>query len=139
MLAGVAPGPSTWPATYALERQQFGVPIGSFQAVKHLLADMYVRSGARPERHLRCRRGGRRNPAATTRSGRRPAAKLLAGEAAIANAGTAVQVLGGMGFTWDMLPNHLLKRAWVLEQAFGTADDHAAAPRRRRSWRRGDR
>ena len=26
-----------------------------------------------------------------------------------------------MGFTWDMLPNYLLKRAWVLEQAFGTA------------------
>ena len=55
------------------------------------------------------------------------AAKLLAAEAAIANAGTAVQVLGGMGFTWDMLPNHLLKRAWVLEHAFGDADDHAAA------------
>jgi hypothetical protein len=32
-----------------------------------------------------------------------------------------------MGFTWDMLPNHLLKRAWVLEQAFGRADEHAAA------------
>ena len=31
-----------------------------------------------------------------------------------------------MGFTWEMLPNHLLKRAWVLEQSFGTADDHAA-------------
>ena len=54
-------------------------------------------------------------------------AKLLASEAAIANASTAVQVLGGMGFTWDMLPNHLLKRAWVLEHAFGAADDHAAS------------
>jgi alkylation response protein AidB-like acyl-CoA dehydrogenase len=55
------------------------------------------------------------------------AAKLLAGEAAIANASTAIQVLGGMGFTWDMLPNHLLKRAWVLEHSFGLADDHAAS------------
>jgi hypothetical protein len=39
--------------------------------------------------------------------------------------GSAVQVLGGMGFTWDMLPNHLLKRSWVLEQSFDTADAHA--------------
>jgi len=31
-----------------------------------------------------------------------------------------------MGFTWDMPPNHLLKRAWVLEHAFGAADEHAA-------------
>jgi hypothetical protein len=30
-----------------------------------------------------------------------------------------------MGFTWEMLPNYLLKRAWVLEQSFGSADDHA--------------
>jgi alkylation response protein AidB-like acyl-CoA dehydrogenase len=36
-----------------------------------------------------------------------------------------VQVLGGMGFTWDMLPNHLLKRAWVLEHGFGPGDEHA--------------
>jgi hypothetical protein len=32
-----------------------------------------------------------------------------------------------MGFTWEMLPNYLLKRSWVLEQAFGTADAHALA------------
>ena len=30
-----------------------------------------------------------------------------------------------MGFTWDMLPNYLLKRAWVLEAGFGAADEHA--------------
>ena len=52
-------------------------------------------------------------------------AKLLAAEAAITNASTAVQILGGMGFTWTMLPNYLLKRAWVLEQGFGSSDDHA--------------
>ncbi len=52
------------------------------------------------------------------------AAKLLAAEAALDGAGTAIQVLGGMGFTWDMAPNHLLKRTWVLEQTFGSADDH---------------
>ena len=53
------------------------------------------------------------------------AAKLLAAEAAIDNAGAAIQILGGMGFTWDMLPNHLLKRAWVVEQEFDAADEQA--------------
>ena len=52
---------------------------------------------------------------------------LLAGEAGIANGRTAVQVLGGMGFTWEMLPHYFLKRAWVLEQSFGTGDVHALA------------
>ena len=34
---------------------------------------------------------------------------------------------GGIGFTWEMLPNYLLKRAWVLENTFGNADSHAYA------------
>ena len=36
-------------------------------------------------------------------------------------------MLGGMGFTWEMPPNYLLKRAWVLEHSFGSADAHALA------------
>jgi alkylation response protein AidB-like acyl-CoA dehydrogenase len=109
---------------YALERRQFGVPIGSFQAVKHILADMYVRSAlaqsatyaaaalpAGPGQHDQWRAAAR--------------AKLLAAEAALENAASAVQILGGMGFTWDMLPHYLLKRAWILEYAFGGSDDLA--------------
>ena len=110
---------------YALERHQFGAPIGSFQAVKHLLADMYVRSSIAQSATYAAaavlQDPGRDDP-------RRSAAgaKLLAGEASIANAGAAIQVLGGMGFTWDMLPNHLLKRAWVLEHEFGDVEQHEA-------------
>jgi len=37
-----------------------------------------------------------------------------------------VQVHGGMGFTWEVLAHLYLKRAWVHETAFGTADAHAA-------------
>ncbi len=117
-LAGVAARALEVARAYALEREQFGVPIGSFQAVKHLLADMYVRAAlAQSEAYA----------AAVLEDPTRPcaAAKLLAAEAAIANAGAAVQVLGGMGFTWDMLPHYLLKRAWVLEHGFGSADDLA--------------
>ena len=64
-------------------------------------------------------------PGRMTPADRPASAKLLAADAAINGAGTAIQVLGGMGFTWDMLPHYLLKRAWVLEQTFGSADDHA--------------
>jgi alkylation response protein AidB-like acyl-CoA dehydrogenase len=52
-------------------------------------------------------------------------AKLLAGDAGIGNGRAAVQVLGGMGFTWEMLPHYFLKRAWALELAFGAGDHHA--------------
>ena len=108
---------------YALERMAFGRQIGSFQAIKHLLADMYVRTAlARSATYaaaalLDDAEAGDPEPA--TR-----AAKLLAGEAAILNAKAAVQVLGGMGFTWAMVPHHLLKRAWVLEHTFGKLDRH---------------
>jgi alkylation response protein AidB-like acyl-CoA dehydrogenase len=126
MLLGVADRALDVARGYALERRQFGVPIGSFQAVKHILADMYVRTAqARSATYAAAAviddpTGG--DPARTVAG-----AKLLAGEAAVANAGAAVQVLGGMGFTWDMPPHYLLKRAWLLDQAFGTADDHALA------------
>ncbi|WP_045875483.1 acyl-CoA dehydrogenase family protein [Pseudofrankia sp. DC12] len=53
-------------------------------------------------------------------------AKLLAGEAGLAGGRAAVQILGGMGFTWEMLPHYFLKRAWVLEHQFGTTSWHAA-------------
>ncbi|HVX19323.1 MAG TPA: acyl-CoA dehydrogenase family protein [Acidimicrobiales bacterium] len=124
MLVGGAQGALTVARDYALEREQFGVPIGSFQAIKHLLADMYVRvelarAAAYAAAALVAGRGADDPDRATS------AAKLLAGEAAIANARTAVQVLGGMGFTWDMLPHYFLKRAWTLEHAFGTSSSHA--------------
>jgi alkylation response protein AidB-like acyl-CoA dehydrogenase len=121
-LVGVAQGALDVAASYALEREQFGVPIGSFQAVKHLLADMYVRVGlARSAASAAASAGALSRDAVRASS----IAKLLAGEAAIDNGRAAVQVLGGMGFTWDMLPHYFLKRAWVLENMFGTAASHA--------------
>jgi alkylation response protein AidB-like acyl-CoA dehydrogenase len=125
-LVGVSAAGLETARAYALERQQFGVKIGSFQAIKHLLADMYVRTAlARSATYAAAAlldddEAGDAEPAART-------AKLLAGEAAIVNAKGAVQVLGGMGFSWAMIPHYLLKRAWVLEYAFGTADAHALA------------
>lgn len=137
LLVGAARGALDVASSYALERRQFGVAIGSFQAVKHMLADMYVRTElARSAMYAAAAifddaSADERSEGAMTRAGdvekAASTAKLLAGEAGIANGRTAVQVLGGMGFTWEMLPHYFLKRAWVLEQAFGTGDSHALA------------
>ena len=126
LLAGIAARALDVARAYALERHQFGVPIGSFQAVQHLLADMHIRCGL-AQSAAYAAAALVQDPRADDPAPAASRAKLLAGEAAIANASTAVQVLGGMGFTWAMLPHYLLKRAWVLEQGFGTADDHALA------------
>ena len=109
---------------YALERHQFDVPIGSFQAIKHLLADRYVANHL-AQSSTYAAAAVLDDPREDDPGRAASAAKLLATDAALDGAGTAVQVLGGMGFTWDMLPNHLLKRAWVREASFGAADDHA--------------
>ena len=125
-LAGVASRALEVARSYALERHQFGAPIGSFQAVKHLLADMYVRTTS-AQSATYAAAAVVDQPAGDDPVRAAAGAKLLTSEAAIEGASTAVQVLGGMGFTWDMLPNYLLKRAWVLEETFGTADDHASS------------
>ncbi len=135
LLVGVAQGALDTARAYALEREQFGVPIGSFQAIKHMLADMYVRvelarattyAAAALAADPRAADPRAADPNADDGAASAAAAKLLAAEAGIAGGRAAVQILGGMGFTWDMLPHYFLKRAWVLENAFGTASTHAA-------------
>ena len=126
MLLGVSDAALEASRRWALEREQFGVPIGSFQAVQHLLADMYVRTAlARSATYAAAATLDDPGIGDPVRAG--AAAKLLAGEAALENARVAIQVHGGMGFTWEMPPHYLLKRAWVLEHAFGDADAHALA------------
>jgi hypothetical protein len=125
MLVGAAQGALDVARAYALEREQFGVPIGSFQAIKHMLADMFARTElARAATYAAAAIAA--DPRAGDPVRAAGAAKLLAGEAGTTNGRAAVQVLGGMGFTWDMLPHLFLKRSWVLEHAFGTAPAHAA-------------
>ena len=97
-------------------------PIGSFQAVKHLV-----------RRHARARRGGTRarcTPPRCTLDGRSdddPAraaavAKVVAGDAALANAKACIQVHGGIGFTWEVDAQRYWKRAVVLDTHFGNSD-----------------
>jgi alkylation response protein AidB-like acyl-CoA dehydrogenase len=107
---------------YSLERFQFDRPVGSFQAIKHLLADALVRAEvARTAVHAAAVTLD--DPEVGHLARAVAGAKLLAGEAALKNAKTAIQVHGGMGFTWEVDMHLYLKRAWVLETVFGTADE----------------
>jgi alkylation response protein AidB-like acyl-CoA dehydrogenase len=111
---------------YAKERTQFDRPIGSFQAVKHLCADMAVRTEV--ARAAVYAAGAHLDAADVPGVDRAIAgAKALAGEAAIANGKSATQVHGGMGFTWEVDVHLYLKRAWVLDTRFGSAAEHCDA------------
>jgi len=123
---GIADAALEVAVAYSLGRRQFGVPIGSFQALKHMMADMYVRVGlARSATYAAA--AVLDDPGVGELERSIGAAKLLAGEAAVENARSAIQVLGGMGFAWEMAPHFLLKRALVLDQSFGTPGSHALA------------
>jgi alkylation response protein AidB-like acyl-CoA dehydrogenase len=106
---------------YASTREQFDRPIGSFQAIKHLLADMLVR--VEVARAAVYAAGAHLDDPDLPGLDRAIAgAKVLAGEAAILNGKSATQVFGGMGFTWEVDVHLYLKRAWVLDTHFGSVD-----------------
>ncbi|WP_374774520.1 acyl-CoA/acyl-ACP dehydrogenase [Streptomyces sp. NBC_01310] len=98
---------------YAGEREQFGQPIGAFQAVKHLCAQMLVR--AEVARTAVYAAAVTQDPAEVA------GAKLLADGAAVRNARDCLQVHGGMGFTWEADVHLHLKRAWVRAEQWRTA------------------
>jgi alkylation response protein AidB-like acyl-CoA dehydrogenase len=109
---------------HACEREQFGVPIGSFQAVKHMLADVaveleYARSVTYRAAHSLAR-------AARTRAVDASMAKLMACEAAEAAAKTALQVHGAIGYTWEHDLHVWMRRAWTFAQEWGDAAWHRA-------------
>jgi len=110
---------------YAKVRQQFGRPIGSFQAVKHRCADMAVR--AEVARSLTTFAAVALAEGEETAPRHVAAAKVLASDAALANAADNIQNHGGMGFTWEADAHIYLKRAWLLEHALGTRAAHLDA------------
>ncbi|WP_189950143.1 acyl-CoA dehydrogenase family protein [Streptomyces alanosinicus] len=96
---------------HARTREQFGQPIGAFQAVKHLCADLLARTEiARVAVYA---------AAVTADPADIAAARLLADEAAVRGARDCLQVHGGMGFTWEADVHLHLKRAWVRARRGG--------------------
>jgi alkylation response protein AidB-like acyl-CoA dehydrogenase len=109
---------------YVRERRQFARPVGSFQALKHRLADVWIavtQARAAARYAAACLAAGDPDtPVAVA------LAKAACGEAAIHAAQECVQLHGGIGFTWEH-PAHLyLKRAKSGSLAFGAPDRHRA-------------
>ncbi|MGW0423153.1 acyl-CoA dehydrogenase family protein [Streptomyces sp. NPDC003015] len=96
---------------HARTREQFGQPIGAFQAVKHLCARMLVRTETA--------RAAVYAASVTADPVDIAAARLLADEAAERGARDCLQVHGGMGFTWECEVQLHLKRAWVRARRGG--------------------
>ena len=118
-LCGVVDAMVTETALYTKDRQQFGSPIGSFQSIKHLVAN--VRVGlefARPAVY-------RAAWSFATQDDRRhhdaALAKALASELGLLAASTCLQVHGGIGYTWEHDLQFSLKRCWALASAHGDA------------------
>jgi alkylation response protein AidB-like acyl-CoA dehydrogenase len=105
------------------ERRQFGVPIGSFQAVKHRCADVAIAvDSARDLVYLGADvlASGALEHLAPVAS----AAKLAAGEALLAAGAAAIQLHGGRGFTTEFSPELFYKRAVVTDAMLGSAAEH---------------
>lgn len=109
---------------YAKQRQQFGQPIGSFQALQHRMVDMYmeveqaVSAAYLAVLHL--------DADDETRARATSAAKATISRAARFVGQNAVQLHGGMGMTEELAVGHYFKRLTAIEYEFGTAEQHIA-------------
>jgi alkylation response protein AidB-like acyl-CoA dehydrogenase len=119
LLVGIAEGARDLSVAYAKVREQFGKPIGSFQAIKHACVDMALRCEAARAQAAFASLALLHRPA--TAAFEVMAAKLLAAEAAIENGTRAITVHGGMGFTAECDAHHFLKRAHVASHIGGNA------------------
>ncbi|TFW30994.1 acyl-CoA dehydrogenase family protein [Massilia horti] len=110
---------------YLKTRQQFGVPIGTFQALQHRMADMYIHlEQARSMVLLAAARLGSPDPQERRRA--ISAAKFRIGQAARFVGQQAVQLYGGMGVTDELPAAHYFKRLTFFELTLGDSDHHLA-------------
>lgn len=122
MLAGIAKATTALAVAHATTREQFGQPIGAFQAVKHRCADMAVAAFSAEAQVLMAAvsaADGGLLPNTADAAFQITAAAHVATRAARANAAAAVQVHGGMGFTAECDAHLFLKRAHVLTRLIG--------------------
>jgi alkylation response protein AidB-like acyl-CoA dehydrogenase len=107
---------------YAAQRRQYGVPIGTFQAVQHLLAEArcLLEGSSSVALHASWAVD---NLAASEALEAGHVAKAYCARAARSVCETAVQVYGGMGNTWDCIVHVYLRRALLSSQWFGDAGE----------------
>lgn len=121
-LLGIAQRVVDLAVAYARERTQFGKPIGSYQAVKHLLSTAQVKiEFARPVVYAAAAQLAQADAFSRARISH---AKLAAAEAADLACRTAIQVHGAMGYSWEVDVHFFLKRALALSSWWGDARFH---------------
>ncbi len=119
---------------YLKTRKQFGVPIGTFQALQHRMVDMYVaQEQARSMACLACSKvdspadGGKdRASAVKDRARSVSAAKIKIADNCRLISQESVQLHGGMGMTDEMKVSHAFRRLTMIAQQFGDAEHHLA-------------
>jgi alkylation response protein AidB-like acyl-CoA dehydrogenase len=122
VLVGLAERMLSMTVDYVASRWQFGVPVGSFQAVKHRLADSFVAvEFARP---AVLAAGWAQACAAADAAQQTSVAKVLASDAATTVARAAIQCHGAIGYTTEYDLHLFAKRAWALAPSWGSASWH---------------
>jgi alkylation response protein AidB-like acyl-CoA dehydrogenase len=119
---GVAQRALDMAVDYAKEREQFGRPIGAYQAVSHRCAQMLYDTEEARSLVLNAAWCGDAEPDSLPLAAHM--AKARASDAAVAVTNAALQVFGGIGFTWEHDLHFFLKRAQVSAQLLGTAAEH---------------
>jgi alkylation response protein AidB-like acyl-CoA dehydrogenase len=124
LLVGIASKCLDMAVSYAKEREQFGRPIGSFQAIKHICADMLVRAEI-SRVSVQAAAVSVDQPGVGDANRAASAAAMLAVDAALTNAKACIQVHGGMGFTWEVPAHLFLMRAKVLASGLPSTGEMA--------------
>ena len=107
---------------YTFERKQFGKPVGSFQAVKHSMANVAVQiEFARPVLYRAAYAVAHDLPDAARQVSH---AKLATTEAALLAAKNGIQAHGAMGYTWEVDLQIFMKRVWALDSSYGSRSYH---------------
>lgn len=121
-LLGLADAMLATTVEYVGDRRQFGVPVGSFQAVKHKLADVRIAlEFARPLVYRAAHSLATDHPQASIHVSM---AKAQASDTALLAARHALQCHGAMGYSYEYDLHLWMKRAWVLARAWGDAAAH---------------
>jgi len=109
---------------YLKTRKQFGVPIGTFQALQHRIVDMFVAS--EQARSMACLACSRVDGAADAKERARAvsAAKIKIADNARLISQEAIQLHGGMGMSEELKVSHAFRRLTMIAQQFGDADHH---------------
>ena len=120
LLIGLAQKMIDLSSSYVLDRAQFGKPIGSFQAVKHMLADVAVKiEFAKPAVYRAAYSLSENNPKSALHCAH---AKLMCTQAAELACKNSIQAHGAMGYTWEMDLHIYMRKAWSMMACWGNED-----------------